>query len=276
MKSKVVNDRWKEYFEFSSCSKRRTNGLCTLCKGNYKDKEGIFSNFLKHLERLHPREYHRVFKPDEEDMSSHSTAPMNDSLADIPVSIKCKQQQLNASITKNLVIRCNLPLSVVENPAFLEFMKELNPKWQPISSKALKLHIIPSFVNNTQTLIRQALIGVKEVTLTIDAWSDKRCRSFLGVTVHFIDDKLTPRAYLIDFLRFKPRHTGQNILQTTEDVLERFGLKEKVFRIVTDNASAMIKAYQFGLSADEEDFDSDHQMQVTASENMMCNDDDGE
>lgn len=275
----MAKARWKDYFEFSACGTNRTNGYCTLCKENYKDKVGIYSNFLKHFKRLHSREYQQMFESEEKSPNcsspTRSKVIMAKSPVSIPTSTKCKQQQLNASIAKNLIIRCNLPFGIVENTAFREFMKELNPKWQPISSKTLKSNLIPSFVSDTQRLIREALARVKEVTLTVDAWSDKRCRSFLGVTVHFIDDKLIPRAYLIDFLRFKPPHTGQNILQTTEDVLERFGLREKVFRIVTDNASAMIKAYKFGLSVDEEDPDDDR-MEVTNDGSMPGDADDGE
>ncbi|CAF1239913.1 unnamed protein product [Rotaria sordida] len=61
---------------------------------------------------------------------------------------------------------------------------------------------------------------------------------------------MSPQAYLIDFLRFKSPHTSENIQHMTEEVLERFDMKKKVFRIITDNASSMIKAYKFGLSFD--------------------------
>ena len=54
-------------------------------------------------------------------------------------------------------------------------------------------------------------------------------------------------------VRLKSPHTGENIQHTTECVLDRFDLKEKVYRVVTDNASSMVKAYKFGLFVDDDD-----------------------
>ncbi|CAF1329477.1 unnamed protein product [Rotaria magnacalcarata] len=180
----MVGESWREYFEFSSAEKNRTNGLCKLCNRNYKDQNGIFSNFLKHLKRVHPNEYCRIFNLEEEFISEGKHANDDDSTAT---------------------------------------------------------------ASTTETLNK-----VNHVTLTIDGWSDRRCRSFLGITCHFIDDKMIPQAYLIDFVRLKSPHTGENIQQLTEDVLDEFEIKEKVFKIITDNASSMIKAYKFGLLVDEE------------------------
>ncbi|CAF2975866.1 unnamed protein product [Rotaria sp. Silwood2] len=153
-------------------------------------------------------------------------------------------------MAKNLIIKCNLPLSLVENPAFREFMKECYPKWQPISTKKLKSDIISSFKTRIHKIICDTLEIVNDLTLTIDAWSHRRGRSFLGITCHFIDNKMVPQAFLIDFVRMKSPHTSDNIQRLTENVLDRFNIKEKVFRIITDNASSMIKAYRFGLAVD--------------------------
>ena len=62
---------------------------------------------------------------------------------------------------------------------------------------------------------------------------------------------MTPQACLLDFLRFKSPHTAENIHQLTADVLDRLNIKEKVFKIITDNASNMIKAFKFGLFLDD-------------------------
>ena len=55
---------------------------------------------------------------------------------------------------------------------------------------------------------------------------------------------MEPQAHLIDLVRLKSPHTGENIHHTTECVLDHFNLKEKVYRVVTDNASTL-----FSISA---------------------------
>lgn len=54
---------------------------------------------------------------------------------------------------------------------------------------------------------------------------------------------MTPQTFLLDFLRIKSLHTVLNIEHLTEDVLEKFNIKEKekIYKIIKDNASNMIK-----------------------------------
>ena len=248
----MTRENWRRYFDFSPSDKNRINGLCRLCNRNYKDQNGIFSNFLKHLKRVHRCEYDQIFAPEFECLTEEIPVFGDDRVAADLTNTKYRQSRIVLSITKNLIIRCNMPLNLVENPAFRDFMKECNLKCEPVSTKRLKCDVIPSFTNKVLKQIQETLTNIDYVTLTIDVWSDRRCRSFLGITCHFIDNKMMPQAYLIDFLRFKSPHTSARIQQLTEEVLERFDMKQKVFKIVTDNASSMIKAYKFGLCVEEE------------------------
>ncbi|CAF4356347.1 unnamed protein product, partial [Rotaria magnacalcarata] len=61
----------------------------------------------------------------------------------------------------------------------------------------------------------------------------------------------------------------------TDEVLERFNIKKKVFRIVTDNASSMIKAYKFGLSIDTENVEIDEKNQFVIENDLMIEDFEG-
>lgn len=238
---------WKQYFDFSPTDTNRMNGKCRICHRNYKDKYGVFSNFLKHLKRLHSTEYNRVFDDDSEcSTDDQQTSNDGQNLKDR----NYKESRIILSITKNLIIRCNLPINFVEKVAFRDFMKECNFKYRPVSSKRVKYEIIPSLVDSVQSKIREYLSNTDHITLTVDTWSDRRCRSFLGITCHFLDQKMIPQVYLIDFVRFKYPHNSESIHQLTEEVLERFDIKKKIFKIITDNASSMIKAYKFGLSPD--------------------------
>jgi hypothetical protein len=57
----MAAERWKPFFEFTLLDKNRINGLCKLCGKNYKDQNGIFSNFSKHFKRAHVSEYEKIF-----------------------------------------------------------------------------------------------------------------------------------------------------------------------------------------------------------------------
>ncbi|CAF4350828.1 unnamed protein product, partial [Rotaria magnacalcarata] len=265
------SERWKLYFKFSSIDKNRINGLCKLCNQNYKDKNGTSSNFLKHLKRKHLVEYKQVFIEEDEGLPEEGMFEGDDQPITELSTNKFKQNRINKTIAKYLIIKCNLPLSMVENNAFREFIKECNIKWNPISAKTLKQNSIAAFTEKVNKTIYEELKAVDHLTLTVDGWCDRRCRSFLGITCHYIDSKMVPQSCLLDFVRLKSPHTGENIHETTERILDRFNMKEKVYKIVTDNASSMIKAYKFGLSVDDEIIDDDNEAQLMANAHTTFN-----
>ena len=91
----MKNDRWKMYFEFSPCENYRVNGLCKLCDRNYKDKQGVFSNFLKHLKRIHSREYIQLFPEGEQASPVDANGRVDDLEGNNGVTNKSKQHQIN-------------------------------------------------------------------------------------------------------------------------------------------------------------------------------------
>ncbi|CAF2822624.1 unnamed protein product [Rotaria sp. Silwood2] len=133
-----------------------------------------------------------------------------------PSTNKQKQNRINTAI--------------VENNSFRDFIKECNIKWNPVSTKHLKHDTIARFTEKVNKTIHETLHATDYLTLTVDGCLDRRCRSFLDITCHFINFKTQPESYLIDFVRLKSPHTGENIHQTTEGILDRFNIKEKVYK----------------------------------------------
>ncbi|CAF1525832.1 unnamed protein product [Rotaria sordida] len=268
----VAKIQLKKYFVFSLIEHNRISGHCQLCNQDYKDKVGIFSNFIKHLKRKHLPEYEQTFNKQDEGLLEEEIIEGGGRPTIELSTNKFKQTRINLAITKHLIIKCNFPLNLVENNAFRDFIKECNVKWIPVSAKHVKHNTIAQFKEKVNTIIYDTLNAVDHVTLTVDGWTDRKCRSFLGVTCHFINFKMEPESYLLDFVRLKSPHTGENILQTTESILDRFQIKEKVYKVVTDNAASMIKAYKFGLTVDDEFNNNSGEVQLLSKTNETLND----
>src|SRR4051812_23572125 len=111
----MAGERLSRFFEFSSLEKQRINGLCKLCRKNYKDANGIYSNFVKHLKRKHPVEYAQPFVGQPESLPEANDTDDDQAAAKF-TNVKDKQNQFAASVTKNLIVKCNLPLNIVEQP----------------------------------------------------------------------------------------------------------------------------------------------------------------
>ena len=84
--------------------------------------------------------------------------------------------------------------------------------------------------------------------------------SYFGVTCYFINNDWNMKQFLLCCKQLKGRHSGDNIFLEYKNVLDQFGLDGKVFKIVTDNASNMLKAFDVTipeLAIDDDDTDDE-------------------
>ena len=147
------------------------------------------------------------------------------------------------------------PLSVVESEAFRNLLHIAEPQYSMPTRKYLKKQV----TNHYSTLyahIKSQLMQCSQVCLTLDIWSSRQMRSYLGVTCHFIADfKL--QSLMLACRRFMGSHTGDEIATHFEEIVESFDLTGKVFYVVTDNASNMTRAFHLLTSIDESDTEHD-------------------
>ncbi|CAF2019737.1 unnamed protein product [Rotaria magnacalcarata] len=236
----------KQFFEFTRPGNNNISGQCKLCGKLYADKLKSTGNFHKHLKRKHTTQY-------EESKFSDSIPTKNDT-NDYSENLTSNVIKINQVILEELIVKCNLPPSIIEHNGFRNFLKMVAPKWKPTSARHFTKTLLPSLLNNVQDKIKNLLDSVDHLCITVDVWTDRRGRSFAGVTGHFLDLEYVPQALLLDFLRLKGPHTGENIQNITIQILDNMKIKGKVYRIITDNACSMIKAYKFGLSVTDIDY----------------------
>ena len=80
----------------------------------------------------------------------------------------------------------------------------------------------------------------------------------MGITGHFILD-WEMKFVTLSCKRFKGKYTAENIRHEYEETLAIYDISDKIFAVVTDNASNMVKAIKFSLPGYtiEEAFDKD-------------------
>lgn len=81
------------------------------------------------------------------------------------------------------------------------------------------------------------------ICLTIDLWSNRQMRSYIGITAHFILN-WTLKSAALACKRFRGSHTGINIYNQYLDVIDTYEVGEHITHITTDSASNMLKAFQ--------------------------------
>ena len=185
------------------------------------------------------------------------------------------QMKKTASFVENIIIGCGLPLSIVENPHFISFCRDMDPLFHLPSRSYLSRHLLPNGVSRKVEAVQNKLSAAKSVSLTLDIWTDRRCHSFLAATVHsFV--RCEPLTMLLSFVSFKGSHTGLRIAAEIERIVEENHLSGKLAYLVTDNAANMRKAVDvfkaFQFSTEDETGESDASDAITEDSSTLDDD----
>ena len=110
------------------------------------------------------------------------------------------------------------------------------------------LTAIPNKLQMGKEKLKSLSSSLSYVSATIDIWSDRRMRGYMGITVYWIEPlTFQLRMGLLDVIRIKGSHTATNILEHFDGVMLKFGIKCKTVRIVSDDAANMKKAFEIQL-----------------------------
>ncbi|CAF1334543.1 unnamed protein product [Didymodactylos carnosus] len=229
----------KQFFEnLVTNSKNNWSACCQLYKQTISDKIQTTSNFNRHLRRAHASEYTQW-------LNSKYAKPSQPNIDDIfTTKIKYddrheRQKAISNSIIQDLIGDMRMPLNIVERTGFKNFMNKLDPKYSIISHRIITRDRIPKMYD---AMLKKLKVICNNVSITLDLWSDRRLRSYMGVTLHTIIDKQN-KSYLLSFLPLAGRHTGENLISEFEKILQFYSIQKTLVRLVTDNASNMIKAF---------------------------------
>ena len=134
------------------------------------------------------------------------------------------------------------PLSEVENPDFCALLKKAQPGYKIPSRKYFSSKILPATSSKLYSDICIRLNPLPTICLTVDIWTNRTMRAYIGITGHFIEDYQL-QGVMLACRRFEGIHTAENVLTNYEDIITQFNLQGKVGYIITDNAANMLKAF---------------------------------
>ena len=181
--------------------KKRWSAECLLCKTSKRvfDKLGVTSNFTRHVRECHKQAFDKWFSELNETTSvspkkaNKITNHFAQTSRTVPRSTygvnHARQIELSASVVNDLIIKLGLPLSIVERPAFINFMKTVDPKFVLTSRRTLSRTTIPSLCEKMHNQLKSFCSSATFLSLALDIWSDRRLRSFFAVTGTIFSEK---------------------------------------------------------------------------------------
>ena len=141
------------------------------------------------------------------------------------------------------LIATGVPLNTSDDEHFKEFITSIDEDLK-IPGRWAITELLDKMYVAMMTKLRERLTEANRCHLTMDGWSNRRCRSsFLGATVHFFNlKKRYPESFRLCLRKFNCRHTAQNIVEMTQKILDEFGIRQKCHVINTDNGSNIRRA----------------------------------
>ena len=152
-----------------------------------------------------------ILPPSPEEPKSKQSKLFPDALATKRVS----QPQLD-SLVLDLVIQGLLPFKFVELPAFKKLVTTFQPRLHVISRPTVKTRLKCRVTTIKKTLI-EIFRKVDYVSTTTDCWSAHR-KSFIGVTVHWIDSNFKRQSAALACRRLKGSHTFGLLAGAIDDI----------------------------------------------------------
>ncbi|CAH1104409.1 unnamed protein product [Psylliodes chrysocephalus] len=134
------------------------------------------------------------------------------------------------------------PFSIVEDEAFKEYTYALNSSYSLPSRKTLSNTLLPAKYEELHIKVTEVLKSAKSVSITTDGWTSINNDSFIAVTAHFIDDNFQIKSVLLEVGVCKFNHTSRHLADDLNRVVSEWGLENKIFLALSDNAANIKKA----------------------------------
>lgn len=141
------------------------------------------------------------------------------------------------------VTSTNSPFSIIQSKAFLELVDYVSSSRASIPVTKTLMSDLNEKYEEAKAKLKNLLAKAKYICITADVWTSK-AKSFLGVSVHFFDDMMERKSFLLAFRRITGRHTYDVLAQAILSIQKEFNIKRKnITHIVTDGASNFKKMF---------------------------------
>ncbi|TFY78228.1 hypothetical protein EWM64_g5785 [Hericium alpestre] len=129
------------------------------------------------------------------------------------------------------------PFNIVDDACFKSLMKTGRPGYQLPSPRTVSCDVKLVFARARNRMAKMLQEYEGDLNFATDAWSSPNHRAFIALTVHLLLNG-EPISILLDFLEVAESHSGLNLAKVFAQVLDNFGISEKILSVTCDNASA--------------------------------------
>jgi coproporphyrinogen III oxidase len=115
-------------------------------------------------------------------------------------------------------------------------MKTGRPGYYIPSPKTVSQHVKKVFVNVRNRLAKMLWEHEGKLNFSTDAWTSPNHKAFVAVTVHF-EINGVPMSMLLDLMEVAKSHSDLNLAVAFAQIMEEFGISDKVSNMLKNRAS---------------------------------------
>ena len=137
----------------------------------------------------------------------------------------------------------DISIALVEGFGFIEFISVVEPNYMyKIPSRKHILEVLHGMYKELHCKVMEDLTKAQWVSLTGHLWTSLAMDTYLGITVHFINEDWELMTRVLQTSELKDSHTGENVAVAFLNVTKEWSFQDKLSAIVTDNACNLIRA----------------------------------
>lgn len=154
----------------------------------------------------------------------------------------------------DLITSCNLPLRLVECPAFRDLLYYLNKDidtWLPDSHNSVHSWLLRQFGFQKEQVKSRLHSSRTAIHLALDLWSSPNCLPILGVVAHYISEDNSLEESVLSVQVIEGDHSGENLARYTMKTIDDYGIASKLGWLQMDSAPSndtLIRELSIGIS----------------------------
>ncbi|KAF4134210.1 hypothetical protein GN958_ATG16591 [Phytophthora infestans] len=140
------------------------------------------------------------------------------------------------------------PLILIEDEGFLEFVAyvtlNLGNVILSVPKRTQLRGYIVIFAGDLRAEVRGDITkSCLYFSMTSDIWTARNARSYISVTIHYVNDMFEPRNWTLEVIELPGIHTGEIIAAKLKEVIDKWDLSlDNCTRFVHDSGSNIVKA----------------------------------
>ncbi|CAB4428634.1 unnamed protein product [Rhizophagus irregularis] len=216
---KSKSNIWK-YFTKERGQDNKITAKCNYCNAKYVVVKGAITNLWTHIKKIH------VF------LLGLSTT--QHTLEQFGLSVNSNSEIFTGASTEenlrkwltNWIILEDLPFTIVEG--WLKWiLKKVTGGFHLVSADTIRRDIIQYHIDIRTTIQKILKKTLGKLSLSLDIWTSTVVKSYMGITVHFIDNSWHLQQITLDFIELEGSHTGKNIAEELITVLNLYDISKK-------------------------------------------------